>query len=250
MNELFSIITPCYNAGKFIEQTIKSVLSQTYTNWEMLIVDDCSTDNSAEIIKKYAEQDSRIFYYKTEKSSGSPALPRNIGIDNSKGKYIAFLDSDDLWLEDKLEKQYKYLTEHNCNFVYSNYEKIDFQGKRENRIVEVRKTTGYKDMLKVNSIPCLTSCLSRDLIGDNRFKQIQNEDFEFWLQILKKGSVAYNIGDITSLYRESENSRSSNKIKIIKSRWNIIRTREKISLIASLYYIIYYAFAATLKFIK
>ncbi|MCQ2326180.1 MAG: glycosyltransferase [Bacteroidales bacterium] len=250
MSELISIITPCYNAERFIVDTIESVLSQTYTNWEMLIVDDCSTDKSAEIIKSYEQKDNRIHYYKTEKGSGSPSKPRNIGIDNAKGEYIAFLDSDDMWLTDKLEKQYNYMKRNNVEFVYSNYEKIDYKGTRSNRLVYTRKKTGYKDMLKLNSVPCLTSMLSRNLVGDKRFKKILNEDFEFWLQILKTGVVAYNINEVTSLYRELENSRSSSKLIVIKSRWNIIRKIEHIAIIPAMYYITYYAVKATLKYLK
>lgn len=250
MQDLISVITPCYNAEAYISTTIKSVILQTYTNWELLVIDDCSKDNSAAIVKDLAQQDNRIKYYKTSSPSGSPSLPRNIGIENAQGKYIAFLDADDSWKEDKLEKQYKYIKEHNVDFVYSNYEKMDFKGNRNNRIVKVRKTTSYKDMLKINSIPCLTSMLNRDLIGNKRFKQILNEDFEFWLQILKHGATAYNINEVTAYYREAENSRSSNKKKVIKSRWNILRENEKIGFLPALYYIGYYAIKATIKYIK
>ncbi|MBQ9312275.1 MAG: glycosyltransferase family 2 protein [Bacteroidales bacterium] len=250
MQDLISVITPCYNAEKYIFDTITLVMQQSYTHWELLVIDDCSTDSSAEIIKDLAKQDDRIKYYKTSSPSGSPSLPRNIGIENAQGKYIAFLDADDNWKKDKLEKQYKYIKEYNVDFVYSNYEKIDSKGNKNDRIVKVRKTTSYKDMLKINSIPCLTSMLSRELIGDKRFKPILNEDFEFWLQILKQGVTAYNINEVTAYYREAENSRSSNKTKVIKSRWNILRENEKIGFLPALYYIGYYAVKATLKYIK
>ena len=104
MNPQISVITPCYNAESTIRETIDSVLRQTFKDWELLIIDDCSTDNSAEIIREYSSRDSRIKYFKTEEKSGSPSTPRNIGIDNASGEYIAFLDADDVWLPDKLAK--------------------------------------------------------------------------------------------------------------------------------------------------
>lgn len=250
MPELVSIITPCYNTATVISQTIQSVIRQTYKNWEMLIVDDCSTDNSSSIIHEYIANDSRIRYFKTEKKTGSPSLPRNIGIDNAKGEYIAFLDADDVWMPDKLQKEVEFLERNGYDLAYSYYEKMDWEGQRANRIIRTREKTSYKDLLKSNSIPCLTSIIRKDVIGSTRFKQIPQEDFCFWLDILKKGYKAYNICEITALYRETKISRSANKLDMFKGYWNVIRNHQNISLIPACYYMMTYTILGFAKYIK
>lgn len=247
---LISIITPCYNASSVITHTIESVLAQTYHNWEMLIVDDCSADDSAEIIKKYSEKDSRIKYFKTEKASGSPSLPRNIGIENARGKYIAFLDSDDLWLPEKLEKQEAYAEENGYNFLYSDYEKINDEGVRHNRIVRMPGKSSFWDVIESCTIPCLTVFLTKDIIGKTRFKSIPKEDFIFWLDILKKDVIAYNVGEILALYREQKSSRSSNKFEMIKSQWEILRNVEGVKPFLASYFLMKFIFLGFLKYIK
>lgn len=248
--EIISIVTPCYNANSTISNTIDSVRSQTYQNWEILIIDDCSQDKSAEIIKQYAAQDARIHYFKTDKPSGSPAVPRNIGIENAKGKYIAFLDSDDIWMPDKLQREVYFLEQNGYDLVYSFYEKIDWEGKRDNRIIKTRTTTTYCDLLKSNSIPCLTSIISRKAIGHTRFKQIPQEDFCFWLDILKKGYTAHNLCEVTALYREAKNSRSANKMDMFKGYWNVIRNHQNIGLLPACYYMITYTIMGLAKYLK
>lgn len=247
---MVSIITPCHNSDSVIAQTIKSVFTQTYQNWELLIVDDCSTDNSAKIIKEYAEKDSRIRYFRTDKPSGSPSHPRNIGIENAKGKYIAFLDSDDVWLPDKLEKQIKFIEANNYDLVYSFYEKMNWDGKSDNRLIQTRKISTYRSLLKSNSIPCLTSLVSRRAIGDTRFKQIPQEDFCFWLDILKKGYTAHNICEVTALYREAKNSRSANKLDMFKGYWNVIRNHQHIGLMPACLCMVTYTILGFAKYLK
>ena len=144
---MISIITPCHNSQIFLGATIQSVLSQTYPNWELIIVDDCSTDNSVDIIQNYARKDDRIKYFRTDKSSGSPTLPRNIGIEHAKGRYIAFLDSDDAWLPDKLEKQVKLFDDERVAIVFSDYEKMSEEGERNNRVIKAPMKVSYKQLL-------------------------------------------------------------------------------------------------------
>ena len=155
-NSLVSVITPCYNAESFIAETIESVINQTYTNWEMLICDDCSTDNSAKIIKAFCQRDVRIKYLKTQKASGSPALPRNIAINCARGRYLAFLDSDDIWLPLKLEEQLRLIREKECPLVYSNYEKMDELGERSDRVVYAPRQVALRQFNFGNPLPCLT----------------------------------------------------------------------------------------------
>lgn len=245
-----SVVTPCYNAQGTIRQTIESVIEQSMPEWEMIIVDDCSTDKSAEIAQKYAEIDSRIKYFKTEKPSGSPSLPRNIGIKHSTGKYIAFLDADDVWKPDKLKKEVEFLENNGFDLAYSYYEKMDWAGKHNNRIIKTREKTTYRDLLKSNSIPCLTAIIKRDIIGTTRFKQIPQEDFCFWLDILKKGYTAYNLCEITAFYREAKTSRSANKLDMFKGYWKVIRNHQHIGFIPSCYYMITYTILGFAKYLK
>lgn len=248
--DLVSIITPSYNCSAYIGDTINSIQAQSYRNWELLVIDDCSTDDSAEIIKRYCAKDARIRYLRTAAPSGSPALPRNIGIDNACGRFIAFLDADDVWLPEKLEKQVAFMTARNCPLSYSYYEKMDWQGNRNERIVRTRDLTTYGSILKSNSIPCLTSMICRDAVGDTRFKQIPQEDFCFWLDILKKGYTALNMCEVTALYREAPASRSSNKLDMFTGYWNVIRNHQRISFLPACYYMMTYTVLGIAKYLK
>lgn len=250
MGILISIITPCYNAENYISQSIESVIRQTYNDWEMIIVDDCSADKSSEIIISYSKKDSRIKYYRTKKPSGSPSLPRNVGIKNASGKYIAFLDADDIWLPQKLERQVCFMEDNNYDLSYSYYEKMDWRGKRNNRIIKTRDVTTYNNLLKSNSIPCLTSMIRKSVIGNSYFKQIPQEDFCFWLDILNKGIKAYNMKEITAIYREAKSSRSANKFDMFKGYWNVIRNHQNISLIPACYDMITYTIVGFAKYLK
>lgn len=247
---MISIITPSFNAQETISGTITSVINQTYKDWEMLVIDDCSSDNTPMIVQSFASRDTRIRYYKTDYSSGSPSLPRNIGIENAFGKYIAFLDADDIWLPDKLQKEVKFIEENEYDLVYSYYEKMDWKGKRDNRIIKTREKTTYDNLLMSNSIPCLTSIVTRKAIGDTRFKQIQQEDFCFWLDILKKGYAAHNLCEVTALYREAKESRSANKFDMFKGYWNVIRNHQNKPFIKCCYYMIPYTVLGLTKYLK
>lgn len=246
-----SIITPCYNSRGTIQETIQSVIAQTYPHWEMLIIDDCSTDGSDVIIQQYCKQDARIKYFKTERPSGSPALPRNIGLNHARGEYICFLDSDDCWFPNKLEEQVKFSTQHGYDFVYSNYEKMSFEGKRNNRIIRTKQASNYRDNLRTCEIPCLMAMLKHNIIDDIRFLTNEpKEDYIFWLTILKKGITAYNTNLVHGLYRECNQSRSSNKVDMAKSQWHILHHIEKINFIFSTYYLITYLWYGVRKYIK
>lgn len=247
---LVSVIIPCYNGSAYLADCIESVIAQTFGDWEMLIVDDCSTDDSARIIKEYALRDSRIKYFRTEKPSGSPSIPRNIGIEQSHGNYIAFLDCDDIWLPNKLELQINFIREHSYPLIYSFYEKMNWKGIRNNRIVRTRDTTTYNNLLKSNSIPILTSLVDRKIIGTTRFKRISQEDYYFWLVLLKKGYTAYSLKKITALYRESKNSRSANKIAMFRGYWNVIRHQLHTPILFAYYYTITYFISGLVKYFK
>jgi len=245
-----SVITPCYNAESTITDTIESVLSQTYSDWEMIVIDDSSTDKSVEIIKTYVSKDLRIKYLHTDKPSGSPALPRNIGLDSAIGKYIAFLDADDVWLPTKLEEQVFELEANKYEFVYSDYEKMNSLGLRENRCISLRNTSTYWDVLESCSIPCLTAIVRKDVIGSVRFKSIAKEDYAFWLDILRKGVIAHNTGKIHALYRVLQNSRSSNKFDMIRNQWNVLRNVEGVKPVVACYFMLRYLYSGFAKYLK
>ena len=249
-NRQVSVITPCHNSQAFITDTIESVRSQTYQNWEMLIVDDCSTDNSASIIQEYCTKDNRIHYLKTAQPSGSPVIPRNIGIKTAKGRYIAFLDSDDCWLRTKLEDQIPLFEDDNVAIVFTNYEKIASSGERKGRKIIAPATVCYRDLLKGNCIGCLTAIYDTAKTGKVYFQDVGHEDYALWLSILRSGYIAKNSETIGALYRVVEGSLSSNKLEDLKWTWHILRDMERLSCSNSLYYFANYAIRAFIKYLK
>lgn len=234
---LISIITPIYNSEKFIEFTLNSVQSQTYKNWEMIIVDDVSQDNGPRIVEKYAKEDKRIKLIKLEKNGGG-AVARNRAIKEAKGKYITFLDSDDLWHPQKLEKQVKFMEENNYDFTYTYYEKIDEEGNSLNKIVKSKDKVNYKDLLKSNQIGCLAAMYNAEKLGGIYMPLIKKrQDYALWLQVLKKVKYAYCLKENLAQYRIVNGSVSSNKIKLIKYNWKLFREVEKLSIFKSFYYL-------------
>lgn len=244
---LISVITPCYNAASYISEAINSVIAQSYSNWEMLIVDDCSTDNSALIIQKYSSVDSRIYYFKTDQPSGSPCIPRNIGIQNASGRYIALLDSDDAWLPHKLEEQLPLFEDEHTAVVFSNYEKMNEVGERSERHINAPVFTNYNKLLRGNVIGCMTAMYDTSKIGKVYFENINHEDYVMWLSILKRGYIAQNTNTITALYRIRSKSVSSNKLKVLAWQWNIYVDIEKTGYLKAVYYFCHYAYRALMK---
>ena len=208
---LVSIVTPLYNSEKYIEETILSVLDQTYNNWEMLIIDDCSTDNGPNIVKKYTEQDERIKYLKLEENSGA-AVSRNKAIELAEGEYVAFLDSDDLWKKEKLEKQIKFMKENNYAISFTEYEEINENGKKLNILIKSpKKPVTYRSYLLTNPIGCLTGMYSVKKLGKIYMPNLRKrQDTGFWLNILKKDN-AYPLSETLALYRINSSSLSFKK---------------------------------------
>lgn len=247
MDKLVSIIMPVHNAAKYLNESISSVLLQTYLNWELLIVDDCSTDDSFSIITRYVVQDTRIRSFKTLSPSGSPTLPRNIGVEHAQGRYIAFLDSDDAWMPDKLEKQLKLFEDEQVAIVFSDYEKMSEEGERNNRVVRAPREVDYKHLLRSNVIGCLTVIYDTEKVGTMFFPHHAHEDYILWLSILKKGYVARNTGTVEALYRVCLSSVSSNKMRVLFWQWDIYRSVEKVGFLKSVYYFLHYAYKAYKK---
>ena len=247
VREKVSVITPAYNAERFIEDTIKSVLEQTYENLEMIIVDDCSTDNTEKIIKKYMKLDNRIIYKKLEGNSGA-AVVRNAAIEMATGRYIAFLDSDDLWDENKLEKQISFMEENKIGFSFTGYRTMEEDGVLTHKEISVPKEIDYNGLLKNTIIGCLTVIIDKEKVGEFRMPLIRaGQDTATWLSILKKGHKAYSLGESLATYRLVKGSISSNKFKALKRTWNLYVNIEKLGLIKSTYYFINYALNAIIK---
>lgn len=247
---LVSVIIPCYNSERYIVQSIESVIMQTFQQWEMIIVDDCSTDNSADIIKKYEAKDFRIRYLKTNEPSGSPSIPRNIGIREARGRYIAFLDSDDIWLPTKLEEQLPILEEEHVAITFSNYEKISENGVRTNRLILAPNKVNYHRLLLGNVIGCLTAIYDVKKCGKQYFTHNGHEDYIMWLAILKQGYWAYNTNTVNALYRVRKSSVSSNKLIALVWQWHIYIHIEKTGCLRAVYYFANYALRAFIKLLK
>lgn len=238
---LVSIITPMYNSGKFIRNTIESVLNQTYEDWEMIIVDDCSKDESPEIVKSYTKKDERIKYIRVSENKGV-SNARNVALKNASGRYIAFLDSDDIWEITKLEKQIRFMKEKNCAISFTSYELINEENQKLNKVVGVPKSVDYKTLLKGNVLGCLTVVIDKSKLNfDIKMSGVRHEDYVLWLSILKRGYIAYGLDEVLAQYRKSLTSLSGNKIKSAMWTWNIYRNIEKIPLHKSIYYFVNYS---------
>ena len=244
---LVSIIMPNYNSAKYVRDTINSVLNQTYQNWELLFVDDCSTDESVEIVRSFGDERIRIF---SMKKNGGAALARNKAIDEANGRWIAFLDSDDLWIPEKLETQISFMQSNNVAFSYTDYEVID----EYNNVMSVFKprldVCGYKDILKHNHIGCLTVIYDSVKIGKVPMPTdaIKREDLACWLKILKTGEKAHCLHECLAKYKVHSNSVSSNKFKMIKYQWMVYRKVEKINVFKSMYYLVCWAITGLFKY--
>lgn len=237
MEALVSIITPNYNCEKFIKKTVESVLNQTYKNWELLIIDDCSEDKSREIIQEFIKKESRIKLIKMDNNSGA-ALCRNKGIELAKGKYIAFLDSDDIWTNLKLEKQIDFMEKNNVDFTYSQYTHIDESGNSLKIKARIPKKITYRKMLFHCYTGCLTVVYNQDNLGKIYGPNIsKSNDYGLFLQVLKKVKKARGIKENLAYYRIRKNSLSRNKWKKIRPHLYLLNKIENINIVISLFLI-------------
>ncbi|WP_040978307.1 glycosyltransferase family 2 protein [Oceanobacillus jeddahense] len=237
---IISVITPTYNSERFIAETIESVQAQSFSEWEMIIVDDCSTDQTAEIVKSYAEKDDRIHLTVLDENQGS-AITRNTAMDKSQGRYLAFLDSDDLWLPEKLEKQLVFMQDNGVAFSFTQYVRMNEDGTDTGAVSTAPATVTYEDLMKRCVIGCLTVMLDRERIGERRMVNIRTrQDYAFWLEITRSGHFAYGLLEVLARYRLVGNSISSNKWKAAKRNWYVFREVEKQPLPQTIYYFSHY----------
>jgi len=233
-NPLVSIITPTFNSEKFITEVIKSIQNQTYTNWEMIIVDDCSSDKTVSITSNFAQFDARIKLFQLEKNSGT-GVARNKGLSEAKGRFISFLDSDDLWKPIKLEKQMDFLLKNKLPFTFSFYECIDEEGKPFNKIVKAPRNLTYRQLFFCNYIGNLTGIYDVDYFGKITISSIRKrQDWMLWLSILKKVKTAQPVPESLAYYRIRENSISASKLDLLKHNFAVYRTFHGFNLIVSL----------------
>lgn len=247
--DLISIITPLYNSSAFIAQTIESVQNQSYKNWELIIVDDVSTDNSCEIVSNYSANDKRIKLIRSPINQG-PAKTRNTAIDAAKGSYIAFLDSDDLWLPEKLEKQINHMKDTKADLSYTSYQWMNEDGNTLPQIIPAKSNASYFDMLNFNQVGCLTAIYDTKNLGKQYFTDAGHEDYILWLSIIKSGHIAKGLNENLAKYRIRQGSVSKNKIKTARFQWNIYRNIEQLSFFRSLFHFTIYTTNGVLKTLK
>ncbi|WP_455967118.1 glycosyltransferase family 2 protein [Bacteroides fluxus] len=244
---LVSIIMPSYNASQFVTESINSVLLQTYLNWELLVVDDCSKDDSVRIVQKFVDIDQRVRLFPLEKNVGAAAA-RNVAIGQAKGQYIAFLDSDDVWNEDKLEKQLAFMKQNSYAFVFSDYYVMEEDGRKTGNIVRVPISLTYHQYLRNTIIGCLTVMIDRKQTGDFRMPLIKSShDMALWLLIMKRGFKAYGLKDVLAGYRLVSTSNTSKKWKAAKDVWKVYRKIERLSVLYAMYCFCGYVLHAVLK---
>ena len=226
MGDIVSIIMPSYNTGRFISETIESVLAQSYSNWELIIVDDCSTDNTDEVVEKYL-CDERIRYIKNEKNSGA-AVSRNRALREARGKWIAFLDSDDLWSPEKLEKQIGFMEENGYHFSYTNYEEIDEASKPNGTSVTGPKRITKRKMYDYCWPGCLTVMYDAEAVGLIQIADIKkNNDYAMWLKVCRK-EICYLFDETLAKYRKRSGSISNHGyLKLIKWHYRLFRESEE-----------------------
>lgn len=231
---------PTYNSENFVSESIKSVLDQTYQDWELVVSDDGSTDGTLSLVKQFQESDNRIKLLPPSENKG-PAHARNLAIAAAQGRYIAFLDSDDLWKPIKLARQIEFMQKQDEAFSFSSYDRIDEGGKFINTHW-VRDPVTYRDLLKTCVIGCLTAVYDTEKIGKVFMPDIRKrQDFGLWLSILKRTGRAVPLQESLALYRVRNNSVSSNKVNAAKYTWSIYRDVEKLGLFRSAYYFGHYA---------
>jgi teichuronic acid biosynthesis glycosyltransferase TuaG len=248
IEEKVSIITPAYNSEKFISHTIESVLAQTYQNWEMIIVDDKSNDKTIEIVQQYQKRDERIKLFQLPKNSGT-GVARNTAIEKAQGRYLAFLDSDDQWFPNKLEKQLAFMQEKDIAFSYTAYVKMTEDGNMTDSIVHVPEKTNYEELLKHCVVGCLTVMLDKAKVGEVRMMNRRlRQDYVLWLTLAKKGFTPYGLQEVLAKYRVVSSSISSNKLKAAKQQWKVYREVEGLNIGKSIWYFLHYMFLATRKY--
>ncbi len=243
---LVSVIMPAFNAEKYIAESIESVRNQSYQRWELLIINDCSTDSTGDVVKSYAQKDQRIQYCCLDKNSGA-AVARKRGIEKAKGRFIAFLDSDDVWLPEKLAKQIKCMLDNSFSFTCTQYGKIDEKGNILDVLIDDSQIRTYKDLLKRcpgnSTVIYDASKLGKIYPADIK----KRNDYVLWLDVIKKSGNLYCYPELLAYHRLTPNSISSKKLQLIKYHWYIYREKEHLNVFYCACLILYWCFRGILR---
>ncbi len=268
---LVSIIVPVYCAAAYVAETIGMVRAQSYENWDLLLIDDCSGDESVMIIEQTLSacerhsiqelppgigrieeyrcgEGQRIFLICKDRNEGA-AKARNTGLSLAKGRYIAFLDADDVWSLDKLARQLSFMKKKGAGFAFSAYEFGNEAAEPTGKVVHVPDRLTYREALSRTIIFTTTVVLDREVVPDEliRMPQVESEDTATWWQILRAGHVACGLDEVLAIYRRPLKSLSSNKLKAVKRIWNLYRRQEKLSVLSSVFYFVFWAYRATMR---
>lgn len=247
MDELVSIIVPVYNVEKYIEETISCVIAQTYEEWELLLIEDGSRDDTPQIIARCmaGQGGDRIRLIRQPSNMGA-AMARNRGLKEARGRYIAYLDADDLWVPTKLERELRFLREKNAAFVFTGYEFADEQGRGTGKVVHVPATLNYRQALSNTTIFTTTVMFDTAKIPKDQLEMpvIKSEDTALWFRVLRNGYTAYGLDENLVRYRRTGNSLSANKLEALRRIWNLYRKAESLSLPRSAYHFCFWAVRA------
>lgn len=246
---LISIIVPVYNAGLYIEETIAMVMAQTCENWELILVDDCSEDDSRAKIERFMAGNSGKIRLIAKDVNEGAARARNTGIEAARGRYIAFLDADDVWMPDKLERELSFMREKGAAFVFTAYEFGDENAKGTGKAVHVPAVLTYEKALSRRVIFTSTVLLDTKETGRKiiRMPEVKSEDTATWWKLLRNGYAAYGLDEVLVIYRRPAKSLSSNKLEAVRRIWNLYRKQEALSVGCSCYNLFFWALRATLR---
>lgn len=250
MLPVVSVVMPAYNTEKYIREAVSSIENQTLRDWELLVVDDCSTDHTYEILQKLAQEDARIKIIRNQTNCGA-AMSRNIAFSQCSGKYVALLDSDDLWEPEKLEKQVICAEKTGADIIYCSYSIIDECGRKKSPDFIVPEHTDFNSMLKKSTISCSTALLKSKLVAQFQFPtHMYHEDLAYWLELLKNGANAAGVIEVLASYRITPGSRAFNKVQSAVNRWKIYTEYLGLPAVRSTCLLAQYIFLGLIKYRK
>lgn len=247
MAPVVSVITPAFNARRFIGETVESVLAQTFTDFEMLVVDDCSRDDTPEVVRELARADGRVRLIQHQ-ANGGPATARNTALEHAAGRYVAFLDSDDLWLPGKLEEQIRFMQDRDAALSYTQYRRISESGEPVSPVIPVPEQLNYRGLLMNTAMATSTVVVDRAKTGPLRMIRTYYDDFALWLSILKKGFVAHGVRKDLVRYRVVTGSWSRNKLRSVYYTWKVYRDVERLGFADAAWCLLHYAWNGYQKY--
>jgi teichuronic acid biosynthesis glycosyltransferase TuaG len=248
-SELVSIITPAFRAARFVGESIQSAVAQDYPNWEMLIVDDCSPDDTARRVEEWEKRDSRVRLLRQEQNGG-PAAARNAALASSSGRFVAFLDSDDYWLPQKLSRQLEFMRTSGAAISFSGFRRISEDGRKIGRLLKVPPRLTYTQLLGNTAIATSTVIIDRAITGALQMRNVYYDDFVLWLTLLRQGHVAFGINEDLMRYRVVGKSVSRNKTKSAREVWKTYRNVEELGRLRSAWCFVNYSARGWLKYLR